>query len=163
MRSRVFSLLIIFAVTACSARPSPQEDGTVPQPVADGAAVAVVDVPAELVTVRPGFIAAWHGIDPARFQVYFTEDATVITPTRTFTGWNEIQSGWITTMVPGVTRYTSTPVTFTRESDDVIVETGDYGYRVTRDGTGMDISGQYTHRWVRQADGTWRLVAVTVK
>jgi ketosteroid isomerase-like protein len=62
-----------------------------------------------------------------------------------------------------MTNYVVTPSSFTREGTDIIVESGNYTYRVTKEGEIKDVSGAYTYRWRQQPDGTWRLVSVNLK
>ena len=158
------TLASAFVLSGCASSPSPQEEVVVTQPAAVVTTeTAVVTVPTEIATIHPALITAWSGSDPNAFQVYFTDNATVVTPVRTFTGWTEIHSGYLTPMFPGVTSYTLTPASFTREGMDVIVESGNFAYKITKEGALTDVTGTYTHRWQKQPDGSWRLVSVTIK
>jgi len=164
--TRLFSMLLVaFLFTACATTTSSPQEGDVlvtTQPAAVVTAEGnIVTVPTELVTLHPGLITAWQGTDPGALRVYFSDEAVVVTPAGTFTGWEQIHTSWITPALP-LTSYVLTPSSFTREGD-IIVESGNYLYRVTKEGDIEDMSGTYTYRWRQQPDGTWRLVAVDVK
>src|SRR5687768_13103856 len=94
--SRVLAILALAALTGCSAAMSPQEEVVNAQPTAAVTTDGNVVVPNELLTVRPGFIGAWHTNNPAAFNLYFTDNAVVTTPTGSFTGWPDIRTRWIT-------------------------------------------------------------------
>jgi ketosteroid isomerase-like protein len=154
--------IIAFAYTACASVESPQEKGAPVAVVTTPAATAVVTVPSELTTLHPGFVTAWQGTDPAALKVYFADDAMVMTPAGHFMGWTDIQTKWITPALPNMSKYVLTPTAFTKEGN-VIVETGNLAYVLTKDGQPQNITGMYTHRWQLQSDGTWRLVSIQIK
>jgi ketosteroid isomerase-like protein len=164
--TRLFSILpLALLFSACATTSSPQEEEVVEttQPAAVVTTEGnVVTVPTELVTIHPGLITAWQGTDPEALRVYFSDDAVVVTPTGQFTGWEQIRTSWITPSLP-MTSYVVTPSSFTREGTDIIVEGGNYTYRVTKEGDIKDMSGTYSYRWRQQPDGTWRLIAVDIK
>lgn len=162
--TRLVSILpLAMLFSACATTSSPQEEVVVTQPAAvvttEGAVIAV---PTELVTVHPGLITAWQGTDPEALRVYFTDDAIVLTPTGQFTGWEQIRTSYIRPALP-MTNYVVTPSTFTREGTDIIVESGNFTYRVTKEGDIKDMSGTYSYRWRLQPDGSWRLVSINLK
>jgi ketosteroid isomerase-like protein len=156
---RLQYVILTLAVAACT-RTYPEATIDNPQPVA--VVTTAVSVPTELVTVRPGYITAWTGKDPAAFEVFFAPTATVTTPTGTFTGWTDISGKWIGAMLPNLSNYAVTPVTFTREGN-VIIESGNLSYHLMNGANMQNVSGAYTYRWAQQADGTWKLVSVTIK
>ena len=156
-----FVPVLAIAFAACASSPSPQEDMAAGQPVAVVTPTAAVTVPTEIATIHPSLITAWQGTDPAALKIYFMDDAVVTTPMGTYTGWTDISGKWITPVFP-VTKYTLTPMSFTREGD-LIVESGNYAYVVTKDNTPQNISGTYVYRWTKGSDGVWRLKAVEVK
>ena len=161
--TRLFLIPVLaIAFSACASTQSPQEEAAAGQPVAVVTpAAATVTVPTEIATIRPSLITAWQGTDPAALKVYFMDDAVVTTPMGTYTGWTDISGKWITPVFP-VTKYTLTPTTFTREGD-LIVESGNFAYVVTKDNAPQNISGTYVYRWSKGSDGVWRLKAVEVK
>ena len=146
-------------IAACA---STQEDVVVTQPAAVVTTPAgTVAVPTEIATLHPALLRAWQGTDPNAFQLYFTENAVVVTPSDRYTGWSDIHARWITPVLPGMSKFNATPTAFTREGSD-IVETGKYSFTFTREGKAEDIKGGYTSRWQRQADGSWRMVSVNI-
>lgn len=156
------SLMLALAVVVggCASSPSPQEEIGV-QPA--GIVTTEVAVPVELFTVRPAYIQAWSSTDPLAFNTYFSENAVVITPTERFTGLNDIRTRWIGPMLTGTSNFTIMPSSFTREGNDII-EGGRYSYRVTHEGGHTEVKNLgYSYRWQKQADGTWRIVGVSVQ
>jgi hypothetical protein len=123
-----YHLIIAAAMTlgACAPRVgvSPQETNppdapnmALAQPVS-----ATVVVPTQLMTVRPAYVTAWSTTTPD-MRVYFTDDATVITPSGTYHGWTDINSRWVQPLIG--TNYTITPARFDANGN-VIVENGTY-------------------------------------
>lgn len=163
--TRLLSMLpLALLISACATTSSPQEEAVIvaTQPAAVVTTEGnIVTVPTELVTLHPGLIAAWQGTDAEGLRVYFTDDAVVVTPTGQFTGWEQIHTGWITPSLP-MSNYIVTPSSFTREGTDIIVESGSFTYRVTKEGDVKDKSGTYSYRWRQQPDGSWRLIAVNI-
>lgn len=151
----VSALAVVFA--ACASYP--EDRVVVTQPAA---AVATVTIPTEIATIHPAYVTAWQGTDPAALRVYFGDDAVVVTPSGQYTGWSNIQTGWINTAMPTMKNYTLIPATFTRDGD-VIVENGDFSYVMNHDGTAMTMKNGYTYRWKLQPDNTWRIVSVQIK
>lgn len=152
------TILLALVCTACATTYSPQEGvTTTAQP-----AGAVVAIPTELTTLHPAFITAWQGHSPAAFEVYFTPATTLVTPSGTFTGWTDINTKFFTPLLPNVSNYTATPTGFTR-NDDMIVENGTYTYALASGATTTNVKGTYTYSWMKQPDGSWRLMTVTIK
>ena len=167
VRTNIARMLLLPMVacmyTACATVESPQEGIAQPSAVVTTpAATAVVTVPGELVTLHPAFVTAWQGTDPAALQVYFADNAMVMTPAGHFTGWTDINAKWIAPVLPNMSKYVLTPTAFTKEGN-VIVETGKLSYVLMKDGQPQNITGSYTHRWQLQPDGSWRLVSVQIK
>jgi hypothetical protein len=158
MRLPIFLALIC---TACATTYSPQE-GVTPAAQPAGTVVESVTIPTELTTIHPAFITAWTGHDPNAFEVYFTPTTTLTTPVGTFTGWTDINTKYFTTLLPNLSNYSATPRGFTR-SGDMIVENGTYTYALANGGTTSNVTGTYTYNWMKQPDGTWRLMSVTIK
>ena len=157
--------LLVFGYTACATVESPQEGIGQPSAIVKAtpdAAAAVVTVPGELVTIHPQLVTAWQGTDPAALQVYFADNAMVMTPAGHFTGWADINTKWIAPILPDMSNFAMTPTAFTKEGN-VIVETGKVAYVLTKGGQAQNVSGVYTQRWQLQPDNSWRLVSVEIK
>ena len=152
---RLFICSLVAAAAACAPRVgvSPQETASPDAP--DTA------VPAELVSVRPAYITAWSGSDPAALRVYFGDDAIVVTPSGTYTGWSDINTRWVVPMLPQ--HYMMTPTHFTKTGDHTIVETGSYTYTMDHNGSPMAMKGSYSYKWKKQPDGSWRIASVDIK
>ena len=164
---RFSTLVLALVIVGCATTSSPQEEVvTTGQPAAvvtTPAGAVAVTLPTELATIHPAYISAWRGTDPNAFEIYFTPTATVVTPSKTYTGWHDIHMGFVTPMLTPTTAYTITPVSFLKEGTDVIVETGNVKYKITEAGTLKDVTGTYTYKWMKQPDGTWRLMSVEIK
>jgi ketosteroid isomerase-like protein len=148
------AILFALALSACASNVQ----------VADTTAVApspTVAVPTELATQNPGLLRAWQGTDPAALHAYYADNAVVVTPDGRFTGWNEIQTGWIAPFLPNMSNFVGTPTSFTRDGNDII-EYGRYSFRANMNGTMQNMRGGYSHRWQKQADGTWKIVGANI-
>lgn len=133
--------------------------------VIGGCATTTTDyanAPSELATAAPALLRAWQGTDAAAFRPYYTDNVVVVAPSGRYSGWNEVHTSWITPAMGAISNFRTSGVTFTREGNDII-ETGRYSYRVTQEGNVQNMTGSFAQRWQRQADGTWRVVAVNVQ
>lgn len=119
--------------------------------------------PPEIASQSDAYGAAWNGEDPAAVAAFFTEDATVTAGDSTYTGREEIQQGWVAPALPGITDLTATEATYERQGDQII-ESGRFSYTATaEDGSTQQATGSFTHTWVQDTDGTWRIRAVEVQ
>ena len=135
-------------------------------PVTEAPVEAEADVttaPTEIAAQSEGYAAAWNAEDPAAVAAFFTEDATATAGDSTYTGRDEIQQGWIAPALPGISDLTATESSYERQGDQII-ESGRFSYTATaEDGSTQQATGTFTHVWVQDADGTWRISSVDVQ
>jgi uncharacterized protein (TIGR02246 family) len=142
---------------------------TVPAPGTDPAAAPApgaaapgqATAPPELASRVEQYTAAWNGNDPAAVAAFFTDDATARVGDDTFTGRQEIQSGWLQN-VPNITNLQINETRSEQIGQDFRSE-GTYTHDAFQspDGT-TSTSGRYTVTWTQAADGQWRIRSTEV-
>jgi ketosteroid isomerase-like protein len=153
---RIAMLVLTVALASCASRPV--------TPVADKSALPNADpamLPAELASVHPGLYRAWQGDDPTAMRPYYADHAVIVTPTDRFTGWNDMQTRWLTPTLKSMSGFMAMPSSFTREGADII-ERGRYSFSTTQKGTLQDVHGNYAQRWQLSPSGLWRVVSVNI-
>lgn len=149
------AILLVTLTAACSTNLQTDEPAVV-------VTTPDVVIPAELTTLTPGLVRAWQGSDPEAIHVYYTDNAIVVTPTDRFSGWSDIRTRWITpVMTGGMTNFTAWPTRYDRDGNDII-EYGRYSFRMPMEGQVHTMTGGFAHRWQRQADGSWKIVSVSI-
>jgi uncharacterized protein (TIGR02246 family) len=107
------------------------------------------------------YVAAWNGNDPAAVAEFFTADATARVGDDTYTGRQEIQSGWLQN-VPNVNDLQRRETRREQRGQDHVVEAtythAPFQTEAGPSGTG----GRSTLTWTQGADGTWRIRSAEV-
>jgi uncharacterized protein (TIGR02246 family) len=150
----LLTLTLILPLAAACARDA---DDTVP--AAEPAQAPATDqgaMPQELAGRTEQYTAAWNGNDPAAVAAFFTEDATARVGDDTFTGRQEIQSGWLQN-VPNVNNLATRETRTEQRGQDYHSE-GTYTHDAFQTDAGPSgTGGRYTITWTRDADGQWRI------
>lgn len=165
IRSRgILSIALALPLLAACGGDEP-EDLDVP-PVTEApieADAGMTAAPTEIASQSEAYAAAWNAEDPATVAAFFTENATATAGDSTYTGRDEIQQGWIAPALGGISGMTATETSYERQGDQII-ETGRFSYTATaEDGSTQQATGTFTHTWVQDADGTWRIASVDVQ
>jgi uncharacterized protein (TIGR02246 family) len=155
----LFTLSLIAPLAMGCARDS---DDTVPAaepaefPAADPAAV-----PQELTARVEQYIAAWNGNDPAAVAEFFTADATARVGDDTFTGRQEIQSGWLPN-VPDIHDLEARETRTEQRGRDYVFE-GTYTHAPFQTEEGPSgTSGSFANTFTQDTDGQWRIRSAEV-
>lgn len=166
IRSRWTILPLALALPLMTACGGDADDAEVAPPVAEAPAemdATTSEPPAEIASQTEQYAAAWNGEDPAAIAAFYTEDATVTAGDSTYAGREAIQQRWIAPAIPVLSDLTPTEASYERRGDEII-ETGRLTYMATtEDGSTEQVSGTFSHTWVRDADGTWRLRSVDIQ
>jgi uncharacterized protein (TIGR02246 family) len=150
----LFTLSLIVPLAVGCARDA---EDTVP--AADWAEAPATDpatMPQELAARSEQYTAAWNGNDPAVVAGFFTDDATARVGDDTFTGRQEIESGWLV-LVPDINNLQIQETRTERRGQDYYSEaTYTHAPFQTEDGP-SGTSGRYAVTWTQGADGQWRI------
>jgi uncharacterized protein (TIGR02246 family) len=134
-------------------------------PAAEPAELPVADptaVPQELAARAEQLTAAWNGNDPAAVAEFFTVDATARVGDDTFTGRQEIQSGWLQNAVPEINNLEAHDERTEQRGQDYVFE-GTYTHAPFQTEEGPSgTSGRYTNTFTQDADGQWRIRSTEV-
>lgn len=164
-RGTILSFAMVLPLLAACGGDEPEEV-EVAEPVAEAPATVeagITAAPAEIAGQSEAYAAAWNTDDPGTLAAFFTEGATVTAGDSTYTGREEIESGWIAPGVEGVSDLTVSETTYERRGDQII-ETGRFSYTATaEDGTTQQATGTFTHTWAQDADGTWRISSADIQ
>jgi uncharacterized protein (TIGR02246 family) len=145
------SLLVPLAMACAPAdEPAPAVDP------AEAPATGMATMPQELANRVEQYTAAWNGNDPAAVAAYFTDNATARVSDDTFTGRQEIQSGWLQN-VPNINNLQIRDTLREQRGQDYYAE-GTYTHEPFQTDEGPSgTSGRYTVTWTQDADGQWRI------
>jgi ketosteroid isomerase-like protein len=165
-RISLFTCCLLVPLAMACARDA---DDTVPPPAAEpvGApapappATGQATMPPELTNRVQQYTSAWNGSDPAAVSAFFTDDATARVGDDSFSGRQEIQSGWLQN-VPNINNLQINETRSEQRGQDFYSE-GTYTHAPFQapDGT-SSTSGRYTVTWTRAADGQWRIRSTEV-
>lgn len=125
----------------------PPPVGTLP-PAVPTTGSGSVPTPRLLAPTRDAYVSAWAGPNPAAVGAFFSEDARGSIDGTPHHGRARIVEAWVAPNLP-VPGDRIVPATFTGGEDHVTE-------------TGQMPAGRYVNEWVRQPDGSWRIIAVTV-
>jgi uncharacterized protein (TIGR02246 family) len=163
MRSKtltsLFTLSLIVPLAMACARDA---DDTVP--AAEPAAMPAADptaIPQQLAGRVDQYTAAWNGSNPAAVAEFFTDDATARVGDDTFTGRQEIESGWLQN-VPNINNLDIRETLTEQRGQDYYME-GMYTHAAFQTEEGPSgTSGRFTVMWTQAADGQWRIRSTEV-
>lgn len=151
-------------ITACGGDDA--DDAELAPPVAEAPAemgATTSEPPPEIASQAEQYAAAWNGEDAAAIAAFYTEDATVTAGDSTYTGRDAIQQRWIAPATPVLSDLSATEASYERRGDEII-ETGRFTYMATtEEGATEQVSGTFSHTWVQDADGAWRLRSVDIQ
>ncbi len=153
--ARFAGCALLAAAVACTPAPEPEP---MPAPAPDMGPTVQTGVPDVLASTWSGLMAAWNGEDPDAVAVYFAEDAVVSAGGGEIRGRAAIRDQWIAPNLSQTTEIRPVPSRFEVHANE-IHEQGSYTLRGV-DGSGQ--SGSYSHHWVRQPDGSWKLHMMSV-
>ena len=146
MRQSILASVVLVLATACATTPDPAPE----------------TIPSELSTVVPGLQRAWQGDDLSAYRPFYADNVVVEASGERYSGWNDVSTRWIQPALPAISEFRSTDLVFDRDGNDII-ERGRYTFRLTTQGESQEVSGVFSQRWQRQADGTWKVVSVRVE
>jgi ketosteroid isomerase-like protein len=118
---------------------------------------------AEYSQISEQYRAAWNGADVEAVARHFAEDATARVGDDTYTGRDQIRSGWLE---PAVSTVSNLQVTESRvaERDGGIVDEGTYSATISPpDADSFQQTGTYVNTWARNPDGGMRIVSSIVE
>jgi uncharacterized protein (TIGR02246 family) len=154
-RSTLLTCLVV-ALTAGCARDTDETFPPAGEPAGSPAAAGDVNMPPELASRVEQYTAAWNGSDPAAVAEYFTEDATVRVGDETYTGRQEIQTGWLQN-VPNISNLAINETTVEQRGQDYH-SAGTYTHDPLAGGPNAgNAGGRYSVTWTRSPDGQWRI------
>jgi uncharacterized protein (TIGR02246 family) len=157
-RTTLLTCCLLVPLTLGCARDA---DDTVPPAAEPGAAPAPAaadqaTMPPELESRVEQYTSAWNGSDPAAVAEFFTDDATARVGEDTFSGRQEIQSGWLQNVV-NISELEINETRSEQRGQDYYSE-GTYTHSPVPTGPGAGgTGGRYTVTWTRAADGQWRI------
>jgi uncharacterized protein (TIGR02246 family) len=133
-------------------------------PAAEPAELPAADptaVPQELASRAEQYVAAWNDNDLAAVAEFFTADATARVGDDTFTGRQEIQSGWLQN-VPNINDLETRETRTEQRGQDYVFE-GTYTHAPFQTEEGLSgTSGRYANTFTQDTDGQWRIRSAEV-
>jgi uncharacterized protein (TIGR02246 family) len=161
----LFTLGLIFPLAmGCAPDGNDTVPAAEPAPTAETAEMQADDptaVPQELAARWEEYIAAWNGDDPAAVAEFFTADATATFGDDTFTGRQEIQSGWLQN-VPDINNLEAPYASAEQRGEDYVFE-GTYTHEPFETEEGPSgTGGSHVSTWTQDADGQWQIRSAEV-
>lgn len=156
-RGTILSLALALPLMTGCGDDEPEQAETALPVTEQSAETQATEPPPEIASQAQQYGAAWNAEDPAAIAAFFTEDATVTAGDSTYTGRDQIEQRWAAPATPVLSDLEATESTFDHRGDEII-ETGRFTYNATtEDGATVQVTGTYSHTWVQDADGIWRI------